>query len=86
MEFPDDLFTQSQRQHVRENLCRSHKLLNPSFFQGAILFHLLASIYIFIAIAIVVDDYFIAALDKLCAVHAPLIIFIHLLFMDFSRH
>ena len=37
-------------------------------FQGAIIFHFLASIYIFIAIAIVVDDYFIAALDKLCSV------------------
>ncbi|CAF4376771.1 unnamed protein product [Rotaria sp. Silwood2] len=34
---------------------------------GAIVFHLFACIYIFIAIAILVDDYFIAALDKLCA-------------------
>ncbi|CAF0772408.1 unnamed protein product [Adineta ricciae] len=48
-EFPDDLFSQSQRRH------------------GAIIFHLLACIYIFIAIAIVVDEYFIAALDKLCS-------------------
>ncbi|CAF3977014.1 unnamed protein product [Adineta steineri] len=48
-EFPDDLFTQSQRR------------------SGAIIFHLIACIYIFIAIAIVVDEYFIAALDKLCA-------------------
>ncbi|CAF3642731.1 unnamed protein product [Rotaria sp. Silwood1] len=48
-EFPEDLFTQSQRRH------------------GAIVFHLFACIYIFIAIAILVDDYFIAALDKLCA-------------------
>ncbi|CAF1054237.1 unnamed protein product [Rotaria sordida] len=48
-EFPEDLFTQSQRRH------------------GAIIFHLFACIYIFIAIAILVDDYFIAALDKLCA-------------------
>jgi len=48
-EFPEDLFTQSQRRH------------------GAILFHFAACFYIFIAIAIVVDEYFISALDKLCA-------------------
>ncbi|CAF1423025.1 unnamed protein product [Rotaria magnacalcarata] len=48
-EFPDDLFTQSQRSH------------------GAVIFHLFACFYNFIAIAIVVDDYFIEALDKLCA-------------------
>ncbi|CAF2075625.1 unnamed protein product [Rotaria magnacalcarata] len=48
-EFPEDLFTQSQRRH------------------GAIIFHFMACLYIFIAIAIVVDDYFISALDKLCA-------------------
>ncbi|UJR22061.1 hypothetical protein I4U23_025129 [Adineta vaga] len=48
-EFPDDLFSQSQRRH------------------GAIFFHLLACIYTFTAIAIVVDEYFIAALDKLCS-------------------
>ncbi|CAF3436497.1 unnamed protein product [Rotaria sp. Silwood1] len=47
-EFPEDLFTQSQRRH------------------GAIIFHFIACLYIFIAIAIVVDDYFISALDKLC--------------------
>ncbi len=39
-----------------------------NYLKGAIIFHLLACIYIFIAIAIVIDDYFIAALDKLCSV------------------
>ncbi|CAF1012499.1 unnamed protein product [Didymodactylos carnosus] len=34
---------------------------------GAIVFHLLAACYVFIATALVVNDYFIAALDKLCA-------------------
>ncbi|CAF0914881.1 unnamed protein product [Adineta steineri] len=48
-EFPEDLFTQSQRR------------------SGAIIFHFIACLYIFIAIAVVVDDYFISALDKLCA-------------------
>jgi hypothetical protein len=38
------------------------------FGKGAIVFHFMACLYIFLAIAIVVDDYFIAALDKLCAV------------------
>ena len=48
-----------------------------NYFQGAIIFHIIACIYIFIAIAILVDDYFIAALDKICAVCFEVCLFIY---------
>eukprot|EP00062_Callorhinchus_milii_P018090 gi/632971174/ref/XP_007902043.1/ PREDICTED: sodium/potassium/calcium exchanger 4 isoform X2 [Callorhinchus milii] len=47
-EFPDDLFTNKERQH------------------GAILLHITATMYMFYALAIVCDDFFVPALEKIC--------------------
>ncbi|XP_053136702.1 sodium/potassium/calcium exchanger 4 isoform X2 [Hemicordylus capensis] len=47
-EFPDDLFTNKERQ------------------QGAILLHILGALYMFYALAIVCDDFFVPSLEKIC--------------------
>jgi len=35
---------------------------------GAVIFHILLLIYMFIALSIVCDDYFVSSLDKVCEV------------------
>ncbi|KAM3863159.1 sodium/potassium/calcium exchanger 4-like [Diretmus argenteus] len=47
-EFPDDLFTNSERE------------------SGAILLHILATLYMFLGLAIICDDYFVTSLEKIC--------------------
>uniref|UniRef100_G1KIM4 Solute carrier family 24 member 4 n=1 Tax=Anolis carolinensis TaxID=28377 RepID=G1KIM4_ANOCA len=47
-EFPDDLFTNQERQ------------------QGAILLHIIGALYMFYALAIVCDDFFVPSLEKIC--------------------
>ncbi|KPP67181.1 sodium/potassium/calcium exchanger 4-like, partial [Scleropages formosus] len=47
-EFPDDMFTNSERQ------------------QGAVLLHIIAALYMFLALAIVCDDFFVTSLEKIC--------------------
>ncbi|KAM3861623.1 sodium/potassium/calcium exchanger 4 [Diretmus argenteus] len=47
-EFPDDLFTNSERK------------------SGAILLHILATLYMFLGLAIICDDYFVTSLEKIC--------------------
>ncbi|XP_063079661.1 sodium/potassium/calcium exchanger 4 isoform X2 [Engraulis encrasicolus] len=47
-EFPDDLFTNAERQ------------------SGAVLVHIAAALYMFLALAIVCDDYFVTSLEKIC--------------------
>ncbi|XP_076874127.1 sodium/potassium/calcium exchanger 4 [Brachyhypopomus gauderio] len=47
-EFPDDLFSNSERK------------------SGAVLFHIVAALYMFLALAIVCDDYFVTSLEKIC--------------------
>ncbi|XP_067847147.1 sodium/potassium/calcium exchanger 4-like [Heptranchias perlo] len=47
-EFPDDLFTNKERQ------------------QGGVLLHITGAVYMFYALAIVCDDFFVPALDKIC--------------------
>uniref|UniRef100_A0A670HMB1 Solute carrier family 24 member 4 n=1 Tax=Podarcis muralis TaxID=64176 RepID=A0A670HMB1_PODMU len=47
-EFPDDLFTNKERQ------------------QGAVLLHILGALYMFYALAIVCDDFFVPSLEKIC--------------------
>ncbi|XP_072345437.1 sodium/potassium/calcium exchanger 3-like isoform X2 [Scyliorhinus torazame] len=47
-EFPDDVFTEEQRQH------------------GAFLLHVFCAMYMFYALAIVCDDYFVPSLEKIC--------------------
>ncbi|KAJ7401699.1 Sodium/potassium/calcium exchanger 4 [Pitangus sulphuratus] len=47
-EFPEDLFTNKERQ------------------QGGILLHIIAALYMFYALAIVCDDFFVPSLEKIC--------------------
>ncbi|KAK1796217.1 hypothetical protein P4O66_009289 [Electrophorus voltai] len=47
-EFPDDLFTNSERK------------------SGAVLLHIVAALYMFLALAVVCDDYFVTSLEKIC--------------------
>ncbi|XP_060612538.2 sodium/potassium/calcium exchanger 4 isoform X1 [Anolis sagrei] len=47
-EFPEDLFTNQERQ------------------QGAILLHIIGALYMFYALAIVCDDFFVPSLEKIC--------------------
>ncbi|XP_066468259.1 sodium/potassium/calcium exchanger 4 [Tiliqua scincoides] len=47
-EFPDDIFTNKERQ------------------QGAVLLHILGALYMFYALAIVCDDFFVPSLEKIC--------------------
>ncbi|XP_050193236.1 sodium/potassium/calcium exchanger 4 [Myiozetetes cayanensis] len=47
-EFPEDLFTNKERQ------------------QGGILLHIVAALYMFYALAIVCDDFFVPSLEKIC--------------------
>ncbi|XP_064279612.1 sodium/potassium/calcium exchanger 4 isoform X3 [Passer domesticus] len=47
-EFPDDIFTNKERQ------------------QGGILLHIIAALYMFYALAIVCDDFFVPSLEKIC--------------------
>ncbi|XP_068110707.1 sodium/potassium/calcium exchanger 4 isoform X2 [Hyperolius riggenbachi] len=47
-EFPDDLFTNKERQ------------------RGAVLLHIFCALYMFYALAIVCDDYFVPSLEKIC--------------------
>ncbi|XP_048341187.1 sodium/potassium/calcium exchanger 4 isoform X2 [Sphaerodactylus townsendi] len=47
-EFPDDIFTNKQRQ------------------QGAVLLHITGALYMFYALAIVCDDFFVPSLEKIC--------------------
>ncbi|KAJ6661832.1 hypothetical protein lerEdw1_013003 [Lerista edwardsae] len=47
-EFPNDVFTNKERQ------------------QGAILLHILGALYMFYALAIVCDDFFVPSLEKIC--------------------
>lgn len=47
-DFPNDLFTQEQRQN------------------GAVVLHVIASLYLFAALAVVCDKYFVPAVDKMC--------------------
>ena len=47
-QFPDDLFTLSERRH------------------GALLFHCVLVMYMFVALAIVCDDFFVPALEAIC--------------------
>ncbi|XP_018414030.1 PREDICTED: sodium/potassium/calcium exchanger 4 [Nanorana parkeri] len=48
IEFPDDLFSISERQ------------------QGAVLLHIFCALYMFYALAIVCDDFFVPSLEKIC--------------------
>nr|XP_033504542.1 sodium/potassium/calcium exchanger 4-like isoform X3 [Epinephelus lanceolatus] len=47
-EFPDDLFTSSERK------------------SGAVLLHIAAALYMFLALAITCDEYFVTSLEKIC--------------------
>ncbi|KAJ7409275.1 Sodium/potassium/calcium exchanger 4 [Willisornis vidua] len=47
-EFPEDIFTNKERQ------------------QGGILLHIIAALYMFYALAIVCDDFFVPSLEKIC--------------------
>ncbi|XP_026311201.1 sodium/potassium/calcium exchanger 4 isoform X4 [Piliocolobus tephrosceles] len=47
-EFPEDLFSNKERQH------------------GAVLLHILGALYMFYALAIVCDDFFVPSLEKIC--------------------
>ncbi|XP_052552721.1 sodium/potassium/calcium exchanger 4 isoform X2 [Tympanuchus pallidicinctus] len=47
-EFPDDIFTNKERQ------------------QGGVLLHIIAALYMFYALAIVCDDFFVPSLEKIC--------------------
>ncbi|XP_034963104.1 sodium/potassium/calcium exchanger 4 isoform X1 [Zootoca vivipara] len=47
-EFPDDLFTNKERQ------------------KGAVLLHIIGALYMFYALAIVCDDFFVPSLEKIC--------------------
>ncbi|XP_048841572.1 sodium/potassium/calcium exchanger 4 isoform X2 [Brienomyrus brachyistius] len=47
-EFPDDLFSNTERK------------------QGAVLLHILAALYMFLALAVVCDDFFVTSLEKIC--------------------
>ncbi|XP_069771577.1 sodium/potassium/calcium exchanger 4-like [Narcine bancroftii] len=47
-EFPNDLFTNKERQH------------------GGVLLHITGAVYMFYALAIVCDDFFVPALEKIC--------------------
>nr|XP_056707671.1 sodium/potassium/calcium exchanger 4 [Euleptes europaea] len=47
-EFPDDIFTNKQRQ------------------QGGVLLHIIGTLYMFYALAIVCDDFFVPSLEKIC--------------------
>lgn len=46
--FPNDAFSQSQRQH------------------GAVVIHILVSVYMFVALALLCDEYFIPCLEIIC--------------------
>ncbi|XP_074854857.1 sodium/potassium/calcium exchanger 4 [Carettochelys insculpta] len=47
-EFPEDLFTNKERQ------------------EGAVLLHIISALYMFYALAIVCDDFFVPSLEKIC--------------------
>ncbi|OXB73189.1 UNVERIFIED_CONTAM: hypothetical protein H355_003375 [Colinus virginianus] len=47
-EFPEDIFTNKERQ------------------QGGVLLHIIAALYMFYALAIVCDDFFVPSLEKIC--------------------
>uniref|UniRef100_A0A8C9ETJ9 Solute carrier family 24 member 4 n=1 Tax=Pavo cristatus TaxID=9049 RepID=A0A8C9ETJ9_PAVCR len=49
-EFPEDIFTNKERQ------------------QGGVLLHIIAALYMFYALAIVCDDFFVPSLEKICEV------------------
>ncbi|AWP20281.1 putative sodium/potassium/calcium exchanger 4-like [Scophthalmus maximus] len=41
---------------------------------GAVLLHIVATLYMFLALAITCDEYFVTSLEKICEVRAPLVV------------
>ncbi|GFY77199.1 hypothetical protein TNIN_463641 [Trichonephila inaurata madagascariensis] len=58
--------------------CRSYHEFPPDLFthtqraRGAVIIHIAVIIYMFYAVAVVCDDYFVASLEECCSVYDPL--------------